>query len=438
MTAPTATASVPAPATANRGRRAIGLVVIGSIAAGLALGLVLVLALFGGGEEAEITGGALIALGTGFGLLAALSSRLTDMPQRWALMPAVVLPGVGVALLLFLPGDRALGLTGWVWPVLVVGIVLWSFRGARRSLPHWSRRAALYPALLVLLLVAVGGGVETVAAATSGSSPPGDGRTYLVNGHRLYLDCDGTGAPTVVLFNGLGERTPSWAEVRSRVSSSARVCVFDRAGQGWSGSAPGPQDGHELASDLHGLLQAAGISPPFVLAGHSVGGTYALVYAHRYPSEVAGVALIDSATPHQFDLPTYPRFYSIWRRASALLPSLARTGIARLALGSGFASSPRELRSNRIEFLMLPRVFDQAQALTSLDGKPLAVLTADVGQQRGWMAAQAKLARLSANGTHRTAHGATHEALLEDRRFTPITARAIADVVRAARGPSQR
>lgn len=169
--------------------------------------------------------------------------------------------------------------------------------------------------------------------------------------------------------------------------------------------------------------------------------------ATRYPRQVAGLALIDSATPYQFDLPDYPGFYSLWRRVSALFPSLARVGIGRLTLGTGFgglppsaredarafASSPRELRSNRNEFRMLPTVFDQAKALKSLDGKPLAVLTADLGQQRGWFAAQAKLARLSTDSVRRTAHGATHAALLEDQRFAAITSRAIADLVRAAR-----
>jgi pimeloyl-ACP methyl ester carboxylesterase len=78
---------------------------------------------------------------------------------------------------------------------------------------------------------------------------------------------------------------------------------------------------------VRGLLAAANVPGPYVLAGHSVGGTYALAYAMDYPKDVAGVALIDSATPYQFDLPTYPGFYSMWRRASALLPTLARAGV---------------------------------------------------------------------------------------------------------------
>jgi pimeloyl-ACP methyl ester carboxylesterase len=85
-----------------------------------------------------------------------------------------------------------------------------------------------------------------------------------------------------------------------------RVCTYDRAGEGWSDGAADAQDGGQLASDLHGLLRAAHIPGPYVLAGHSVGGTYALLYAAHYPKQVAGLALIDSATPYQFDLPDYP------------------------------------------------------------------------------------------------------------------------------------
>jgi pimeloyl-ACP methyl ester carboxylesterase len=428
----------------RRGR--IGLVVLASIGAGLVLGLVFVLAVFDGGTEAQITGSALVALGAGFVILALASRRFTAQPQDWALAPGLAAAAVGLVVIVLSPGDHLLGLAGWVWPVLLLVLVGWSFRGARRSLHDWSRRALLYPALVVLGLVAIGGAVETVAEATTSNPAPGGG-TYLVDGHRLYVNCAGAGAPTVLLFNGLGERTPSWAWVQRSLASTTRVCAFDRAGQGWSGAAPGRQDGHQLATDLHGLLAAARIPGPYVLAGHSTGGTYALNYAARYPQQVAGVALIDSATPYQFDLPDYPGFYATFRRAFALFPSLARAGIARPTLGSGFATlppdardqarafavSPRELRANRNEFLELRTVFEQAKALKSLGARPLAVLSADRDQQRGWATAQEKLARLSSNSVHRTAHGSTHSALLEEERFASTTTRAITDVVRATR-----
>ena len=344
----------------------IGLTVLGSIAAGLVLGLVLVLGVFGGSGEATVTGAALISLGCGLLILFLLARRRTHQPQPWALVPAVTLGAVGLALLIFRPGDQVLSWAGWLWPLLLALVVVWSVRGARRSLHNWSRRALLYPAFAVLGLVALGGAFETVAGATT-SNAPSAGRTYLVDGHRLFLNCVGSGSPTVVLFNGLGERTPSWAWVQSAVARKTRVCAFDRAGEGWSGKAPERQDGHQLAADLHALLSAAHVPGPYVLAGHSVGGTYALVYAMDYPKDTAGVALIDSASPRQFDLPSYPGFYSMWRRVGALLPSLGRAGIPRLTSGIGsgglpsdarrearaFSSSPRELRADHDEFAEL-------------------------------------------------------------------------------------
>ena len=90
----------------------IGLIVLGSIVAGLVLGLVLVLGVFGGSEEATITGAALIALGAGMLILFLLAGRSTDQPQPWALAPAIALGGLGFALLIIRPGDRVLGLDG--------------------------------------------------------------------------------------------------------------------------------------------------------------------------------------------------------------------------------------------------------------------------------------------------------------------------------------
>jgi pimeloyl-ACP methyl ester carboxylesterase len=440
-----------APATQTAGRSHTGLVVLGAVASGFLFGLLLVLVVLAGGPEHEILGAALFALGAGFVALSVGSRRFSDQPQAWALLPGVATSVIGLAIWALAPSDHTVALAGWVWPVLLLALVVWSYRNARRSLRNWSRRTLLNPSLFVLLVIAAGGAFQTVSAATA--SNPAPDRTYLVNGHSLYLHCVGSGEPTVVLFNGLGERTPSWAWVQQSVSRSARVCAFDRAGEGWSGAGPAGQNEQQLASDLHGLLRAAHVPGPYVLAGHSVGGVYALAYAKQYPRDVAGVALIDSATPYQFDLPDYPSFYSMGRRLYSVMPVFGRVGIAQLMAASqfaglpstarrqarAFASSPRELRADQADFGELPNVFDQAKALTSLNGKPLAVLTATVGDQRGWPAAQKRLARLSRNSTQRTVAGATHSALLEDKNFASITSEAITQVVRYTRsGREQR
>ena len=133
------------------------------------------------------------------------------------------------------------------------------------------------------------------------------GQTFDIGGRSLHMTCAGNGSPTVVLLSGTGEMSASWARIVPEVASNTRVCAYDRAGQGWSDDAPHPQDGNEMAADLHQLLAVAGEHGPYLLAGHSLGGVYSLAFAAKYPDDVAGVALLDSSSPEQFALPGLQR-----------------------------------------------------------------------------------------------------------------------------------
>jgi len=425
----------------------IARVVAASLATGLLGAAALTLGLFGGAPEHVITGSALLAFAAGWGLLAVLSSRLTSRPQRWALVPAAALAVVGAGLLALAPGDVALTAAGWFWPPLLLALAAWIAVRARATLPGRARVWLLYPVLAAMALGAVGGGYQSVRVALDGGAYPAPGRTYAVAGHRLHLWCTGSGGPTVVLEGGLGEMSLAWSRVAPAVSATSRVCAYDRAGQGWSGDAAGPQDAHDVADDLHGLLTRAGERGPYVLVGHSTGGTYALAHAARYPADVAGMVLLDSASPEQFTvLPSYAGFYAMWRRVSALQPSLARLGVARLVgafVGStlpepaatqtqAFATSARGARSQRDEFSRYREVFRQAGALTTLGDRPLVVVTATEGQQAGWATAQNRLAKLSVGSSHRLVD-ATHGSLLEDPQDSAAAVRAIQDVVRSVR-----
>jgi len=426
----------------------IGLVVIASLAAGLAAALLLTfVVVFAGAAEPVVTGSAMLGFGLGWAMLAGLSVWRTDQPQRWALVPAAYFAIIGAALVLFSPGDGALTLLGWAWPPLLLALLIWIVARARRYLRSWTRPLVLYPVLVVLALSAAGGAVETVAESASAGQAV-TGRMVDVGGHRLYLACRGTGSPTVVLENGLGEHTPSWAWIVKDVAPGTRVCVYDRAGQGWSESATGRQDGVQLAADLHTLLQRAAVPGPYVLAGHSVGGTYALIFAARYPRQVAGMVLLDSSTPRQLTaLPDYRATYSTYRRLSALLPPLARVGLLRLVTAGAFDGLPPQARSQELaltvtarglsgqlaEWSELPAAFTQAQTLIGLHGKPLIVVTAGRGQQTGWSAAQDQLARLSTNSLHRVVSGADHTALLYNKAMSANSSQAIRDVVSAIR-----
>ena len=109
------------------------------------------------------------------------------------------------------------------------------------------------------------------------------------------------------------------------------------------------------SGDARGLLKAANIPGPYILAGHSVGGPYALAYAMDYPADVAGVALLDSSTPYQFDLPSYDTFYSVAHRVSGLLPPLARAGIVRAYITASGSSLPPGAKSQAETFASSPR-----------------------------------------------------------------------------------
>ncbi len=228
-----------------------------------------------------------------------------------------------------------------------------------------------------------------------------------------------------------------------------RVCAYDRAGQGWSEAADTPQDGVTAAEDLHTLLAAAGEQGPYVLVGHSIGGPYALTYTHRYPEQVAGMVLLDSSSPQQETIiPSFAGEFALMRRVLPLLPTANRLGLGRLFAADSHLPAPaadevqaltttaQAAGNGRDEHAHLPEIFRQAQALTSLHGRPLAVVTAseNVGTA-GWSAAQDRLAELSDNHVHWVAES-THGGLLEDAAGAAESVRAVTAVVAAVRSGS--
>ena len=205
-----------------RGR--IGLIVAGSLAAGLVAALVLVAAPFIAAQENVLTAAVLLGFAFGWALLAVLSVRFTDQPQRWAAAPAAFM---GVAGLASLSGSAAVhDVLKWVWPPALFGLVVWMFLRVRRQLRSRSARWLLYPVLAVLAIASVGGGYETVGETLDARAYPMPGQLIDVGGHRLHLHCTGSGTPTVVLEPGLGAASSDlgWiAPGRSPRQQSLRV-----------------------------------------------------------------------------------------------------------------------------------------------------------------------------------------------------------------------
>ena len=161
------------------------MIVAGSLAAGLVAALVLVAAPFIAAQENALTGAVLLGFAVGWALLAVLSVRFTDQPQRWAFAPAVFM---GVAGLALLSGSAVVhDLLDWVWPPALFGLVVWMFLRARRQLRSRSARWLVYPVLAVLGIASVGGGYETVRESLDARAYPMPGQLIDVGGHRLHL-----------------------------------------------------------------------------------------------------------------------------------------------------------------------------------------------------------------------------------------------------------
>ena len=429
---------------ATQGRPA-GRTIVVSVVAGAVTALVLALVVFAGGTEATITGALLLGFGFGWALMATLTVRRTRHPQRWAAVPAVAMGATGTALVALTPGNEALTALNWVWPPLMVALAGWMFVQTRRSVTG-KARWVLTPVVAVLTVASIGATYDNIAR-TGDADYAAPGKLYDVGGHRLHLDCQGHGSPTVVLSNGLGGVSAGWSRITGPVAETTRVCAYDRAGQGWSDEAASPRDGVESAEELHTLLSEAGEDGPYVLVGHSTGGTHAMTYAARYPEQVAGLVLLDSSSPEQFTrMPAFKGQYAMMRRAYSLMPTLNRLGLDQLlpatshlpaadaAKVTALTSTPRYYRNQRDEVSVIPEVFTQAQALTTLGDRPLAVLTASENSDGndGWDGAQDRLAALSPNHLHRTVDS-THMGLLEDVGPAAESVRAITAVISAVR-----
>jgi len=136
------------------------------------------------------------------------------------------------------------------------------------------------------------------AGAQTEATPPivAPGTLVDVGGWRLHLHCTGESraGPTVILEAGMGDFSVEWSLVQPGIAQFARVCSYDRAGDGWSELGPHPRTMKQIVYELHELLTRAGERAPFILVGHSYGAWLVRAYQSTFPAEVAGLLLVES------------------------------------------------------------------------------------------------------------------------------------------------
>lgn len=287
-----------------------------------------------------------------------------------------------------------------------------------------------------------------------------------LGGRTLNISCVGTGVPPVIFESGGNGPGLEWEPLQAEVAKFTQACWYDRAGEGWSDLGPFPRTSVAIARDLHELLKRAGVEPPYVFAGASIGGLNSRVYGGLYPKEVAGMVLIDSA--HEDEPLRAPKFYLAHTVTPVLrhplyvaVEAAAFVGLVRLVQPSpaeekdpaqmtrekiiaALRAQPRSFVGNAAAGIVLPESYDEAKAVVKLGDFPLMVLTA--GQsfdfrnaqlnreaeayQQVWIhEIQPKLVKLSTSGRQIVVPNATHATISQE-----VILGAIRDVVTQARG----
>ena len=291
---------------------------------------------------------------------------------------------------------------------------------------------------------------------------PQIGRSMDIGGRMLNIDCSGAGQPAVILESGAnwavnaavhdpktifanGGPRPgySWVSIQRVLATVTTVCWYDRAGSGWSDLGPYPRDSASQARDLHALLRAAQVPPPYVLVGESSAALDARVYTGFYASEVAGLVLVNWADPALFLAPQtgngkrasrIPQL--IYHSQDAMAQLFNWVGLYRLGPVPPVAGAAQGTDGRRVEHRLVPGPLLQslsalmqdiaswrlssaeAQAAGSLGGRPVLVLSAGNLAAppeflEAWTNAQSDLARLSTRG-RQIAMGGGASDLLHD------------------------
>ncbi len=283
---------------------------------------------------------------------------------------------------------------------------------------------------------------------------PIPGQLVDVGPYEMHIHCTGSGSPAVILDSGLGDTYISWRKVQPPTAQFTRVCSYDRAGLGFSYYNRHSSTSKDFAKELHTLLNNAGVAPPYVLVGHSLGGFDVRLYATLYRSEVAGMVLVDSSHPEQQKRfpPALNDMDATWLREQEFFEFTMPFGIPRLL---GFCGNDAEVRAAECNFHSVREAVAELKSVSesaaqvatagSLGDLPLVVLSHDPDKPQpdlpedlvkptndAWQQMQEELAHLSTRSTHVIAKNSGHYIQLDQPEVVIEAVRQVVDQARQA------
>ncbi|HSL30909.1 MAG TPA: alpha/beta hydrolase [Anaerolineales bacterium] len=295
---------------------------------------------------------------------------------------------------------------------------------------------------------------------------PPPGQMVDIGGYRLHMCVEGSGSPTVILESGAGGFSLVWELVQPAIARVTRVVVYDRAGLGWSDPSPRPRRADIMAEELHTMLVTAEIPGPYVLVGHSLGGPVARHFAAKYPDEVAGLVMVDSA--HEQQAKRFPerlvKMLESMKGMVGVMKWIGRSGIFALnpkrtptddlsklpdrtaeQIRAVIASSRSHIETTVSETLSV--IAAETQPVSTLGALPLTVIShgkldpnavpASLGPEvreeyeRAWQQLQLEITSLSTRGRRIIAEHSGHNVLFDQPKIVTEAILKMARIVSA-------
>ncbi|HKS47150.1 MAG TPA: alpha/beta fold hydrolase [Amycolatopsis sp.] len=307
-------------------------------------------------------------------------------------------------------------------------------------------------------LLAAGITYEKVSARRDEKRFPGLGTRMDAGNLMLHARVLGTEhhqSPTVVFESGLSTPLEAWARIQPEVAKLARTLSYDRAGLGRSDAGASPRTAERINRELAQLLSNLDLPKPCVLVGHSYGGLLTRCFADRFPETVAGIVLLDSAHPDQFQRSTAQRMgLQIMRSTISQDAFWSPVGLTRiltkrrvsqqikdlpdehLAVATARLSSAHNFRGTRSELDgWLDHVNAETRETVVPDGCRLTVVTAGkvAASDPAHAQLQRELAGLAKGSRHEVLADAEHMQLLTHPEHASTVAKMICEMVLAIR-----